>query len=204
MEQTSTGNGISGVIHRNHRDGTVRIQGRITALGSVAQTIQWIAAAPVTRGISYAGSGMPYPNKDIAFSKTPNAGTVQSVDGSFDIQLIDIPAGYYVGLGSVYVPPTVEFTSRTPDGKQFQTVLWINDTAAPFRWVAGSPATMRPEMNTETHTGRAMYYSGRETLPLFQNQEAILRTRGYPGDMAARGIPEADDSQPWSRVVAPA
>lgn len=204
MNQTTTGNGIHGVIHRNPSNGSVRIQGRITGLGSAPQTIHWQAAAPVTRGISYAGSGMPYPNREIAFSGTPHTGIVQSTDGSFDIQLVDIPAGYYSGLGTVYVPPSVEFMSRTADGKQFQTSLWVNDTAAPFRWIAGSPAPMLPELNTDTHTGRAMYYSGREDMPLFRNQEHALRERGYPGDMAARGIPEADDRQPWMRAMPPA
>lgn len=204
MEHPSSGNGVEATVRRNPSDGTVTVVGRITALGAEAQKITWSAAAPVTRGISFAGSGMPYPNKEIAFDGTPHAGIIHSVDGSFSIQLKDIPAGYYSGLGSVYVPPMIEFESLTRSGKRFTTALWINDTAAPYRWISGAPSTARPAAPEPESMGRAMYYFGREQLPLFDNQEAQLRARAYPGDMTARGWPEADDAKPWTRVAPPA
>ena len=204
MEHPTTGSGIDGVVRRDPNTGLVKVSGRISGLGVEPQKIVWSAAAPTTRGIGFAGSGQPYPNKEIAFANTPNAGIVHSIDGSFTIELKGIPAGYYVGLGSVYVPPLVEFFSITKSGKQFQASLWINDTAAPYRWIAGAPATLRPEIDTEEATGRAMYYHGREELPLFENQEAQLRAKGYPGDMTGRGWPDAEDAKPWSRMSAPA
>lgn len=204
MEHPSSGNGIEATVKRNPSDGSVSVTGKITGLGAVPQKINWIAAAPVTRGIGFAGSGQPYPNKQIAFENTPNQGVVNSNDGSFGIQLKGIPAGYYSGLGSIYVPPMIDFHVVGPDNKQFKTSLWINDTAAPYRWIAGAPATMRPEVDTEDSTGRAMYYFGREQLPLFDNQEALLRARGYPGDMVGRGWPEPEDAKPWSRIPSPA
>lgn len=203
MEHPTTGSGIDGVVRRDPNTGLVKVSGRIAGLGVESQKITWRAAAPTTRGIGFAGSGQPYPNKEIAFANTPNAGIVHSIDGSFEIELKGIPAGYYVGLGSVYVPPLVEFLSVTKAGKQFQASLWINDTAAPYRWIAGAPATLRPEIDTEEATGRAMYYHGREQLPLFENQEAQLRAKGYPGDMTGRGWPDAEDAKPWSRMSAP-
>jgi hypothetical protein len=206
MEHPSTGNGVSAVIRRNPADGTVTVTGSFTALGMGPQTIAWSAAAPVTRGISFAGSGQPYPNKEIAYENTPNKGVIETVDGSFQITLKDIPAGYYTGLGSVYIPPLIEFhgTSKTEPVRKAVATLWINDTAAPYRWLGGSPATQRPTPNTEDSTGRAMYYAGRDELPLFDNQEALLRAKAYPGDMAARGWPEADDAKPWTHIPAPA
>lgn len=204
MEHPSNGTGVNGTVRRNPGDSSVTVTGRITGLGSSPQTIVWRAAAPVTRGIGFAGAGQPYPNKDIAFENTPNQGVVESPDGSFTIQLKGIPAGYFSGLGSTYVPPIVEFVSRDTNGKQFQATLWINDTAVPYRWISGGPATLRPEIDTEDSTGRSMYYFGREQMPLFENQEAQLRAKGYPGDMTARGWPEGDDSKPWARVPPPA
>ena len=204
MEHPTSGNGIDGVVRRDPVTGKVKVSGRISGLGVEPQQIMWRAAAPTTRGIGFAGSGQPYPNKEIAFANTPNAGVVESGDGSFQIELKGIPAGYYVGLGSVYVPPLVEFLSTNKAGKQFQASLWINDTAAPYRWIAGAPASLRPEIDTEEATGRAMYYHGREQLPLFENQEAQLRAKGYPGDMTGRGWPDAEDAKPWSRVTSPA
>jgi hypothetical protein len=164
----------------------------------------WIAAAPVTRGIGFHGSGQPYPNRDIALEGTPNRGVVESPDGSFIIRLTDIPAGYFSELGSTYVPPVVEFLSSTKDGKRLHSALWINDTAAPYRWNSGAPAPLRPTVANPESLGRAMYYSGRDALPLFDNQEAQLRAKGYPSENTERGWPRADDAKPWAHVVPPA
>ena len=205
MEHPSQGNGIDAVIRRNPTDGTVSIDGRISGLASQPMTIMWLAAAPVTRGIGFAGSGQPYPNREIAFENTPNKGVIESQTGEFSLTLSGIPAGYYTGLGSVFVPPMVEFTCAEKKGqKVFKTSLWVNDTAVPYRWLNGSPATLRPVEDTPDNAGRSMYYFGREQMPLFVNQEAQLRAKGYPGDMTGRGWPEGDDSQPWARVPPPA
>ena len=204
MEHPSNGNGITAIVRRNPADGTVTVVGKVIGLGPVAQQITWQGAAPVTRGIGFAGSGQPYPNREIAFEGTPHRGTVASIDGSFQITLQDIPAGYYSGLGSIYVPPTLEVNSRSKDGRSFFANLWINNTAAPYRWLAGAPATLRPEAVDPDSTGRAMYYFGREQLPLFKNQEALLRARGYPADMSARGWPDAEDAHPWTTTPSPA
>jgi hypothetical protein len=204
MEHPSQGTGVEGVVYRNPTNGSVNIVGRITGLGLQPQRISWIAAAHVTRGLGFSGSGMPYPNRTIAFENTPHRGVVDSNDGSFNITLGAIPAGYFSGLGSVYVPPLVEFTSVTRDGKRLQANLWVNDNVAPWRWISGSPATLRPEAVNVEATGRAMYYAGRDDLPLFDNQEAQLRARAYPSDMAARGWADTDDARPFSHVPSPA
>ena len=203
MEHPSNGNGINGIIRRNPTEGTVSISGRVTGITGPMK-IQWKAAAPVTRGIGFAGSGQPYPNREIAFENSPNSGVLDSSDGSFEIALKGIPAGYYTGLGGTYVPPMVEFMCRNSGGGIWQTSLWVNDTAAPYRWLNGAPAPLRPELDTPDSTGRSMYYFGREAMPLFTNQEAQLRAKGYPGDMTGRGWPEAEDARPWLRVPPPA
>jgi hypothetical protein len=204
MEHQSNGKGVEGVVRRNPANGSVSINGRVTGLGPQPQTIYWMAAAPVTRGIGFAGSGAPYPNREIAFENTPHHGNVNSTDGSFSIQLKDIPAGYYAGLGSIYIPPMVEFISVLKDGTKFASTLWVTDVAVPYRWIAGAPATLRPSIPDNESMGRAMYYEGRDKLPIFENQEALLRARGYPGDMAGRGWSAAEDAKPWTHTPAPA
>lgn len=204
MEHPSIGEGVEGVVRRNSDNGSVTIQGRITGLPSIPQKIYWMGASPVTRGIGFSGSGLPYPNREIAMEGTPNKGMMESADGSFTIQLKDIPAGYYSGLGSVYVPPLVEFSSVTKDGKRLHASLWINDTAVSYRWISGAPATLRPSAPEPESMGRAMYYSGRDQMPLFDNQEAQLRAKGYPSDMTGRGWPEPADAAPWAHVSPPA
>jgi hypothetical protein len=203
MEHSVSGNGVQGVVRRNPVDGNVTVKGQITGLGTVPQKIIYIAAAPVTRGIGFAGSGQPYPSKEIAYSNTPNTGVVDSPDGTFTIELKGIPAGYFSGLGSIYIPPCVDFTSFTVDKKMFHTTLMITETAVPWRWGSGAPAPMKPEIDTPDSTGRSMYYFGREELPLFNNQEAQLRARSYPGEMTSRGWPEADDRKPWAHASPP-
>lgn len=204
MEHPSIGTGVEGVVRRNPSDGTVTISGRVLGLGTAQQKIMWIAAAPVTRGIGFSGSGQPYPSRDIALEGTPNRGVVESPDGSFTIKLVGIPAGYFSELGSTYVPPLVEFLSTTRDGKRLHTSLWINDTAAPYRWNSGAPAPLRPNIVDPSSSGRSMYYTGRNELPLFDNQEAQLRAKGYPSENTARGWPTAEDAHPWKYVVPPA
>ncbi len=81
MEHPSIGTGVEGAVRRNPSDGSVVITGRVTGLGTAPQKIIWIAAAPVTRGIGFMGSGQPYPNRDIALGDTPNRGSVESPDG---------------------------------------------------------------------------------------------------------------------------
>ena len=203
MEHSVSGSGVQGVVTRNPVDGSVTVRGQVTGLGPVPQKIIYIAAAPVTRGIGFAGSGQPYPSKEIAYSNTPNTGVIESPDGSFSIVLKDIPAGYFSGLGSIYVPPCIDFTCFTSKKKMFHKTLMINETAAPWRWASGFPTPMKPEPDNPDATGRAMYYFGREELPLFNNQEAQLRARGYPGEMTARGWPEADDAHPWAHASPP-
>ena len=203
MEHPSTGNGVEGTVRRNP-DNSVTVSGRITGLNGEPQTVYWKAASPPTRGIGFAGAGLPYPNQDIAYENSPNQGTIQSPDGSFTIQLKGIPSGYFSGLGSIYVPPLIEFYSKSQSGRIFHSTLWINDTAAPYRWTSGAPATLRPEVDTPESTGRAMYYHGREQLPLFDNQEALFRARGYPAEMCEKGWPNASDAQPWKKIPSPA
>jgi hypothetical protein len=203
MELQANGKGVSAIVRRDPTTGKVSVVGNLSVIGHGPQKIEWEAPAPTTRGISFSGSGQPYPNRTIAFEGTPNKGSVDSQDGSFSIELVDIPAGYYTGLGAMYVPPTIEFYA-TANGQTVKALLPIVETAAPFRWLGGAPPTMLPQANTPTSTGRAMFYAGRETLPIPETQEALLRARAYPGDMAARGWPEADDAAPWSSVPAPA
>ena len=84
MEHPSTGNGIQGVIRRDPTDGSVSVSGKVTGIPG-PMTISWIGAAPVTRGIGFAGSGQPYPNREIALENSPNQGGIESSDGSFQI-----------------------------------------------------------------------------------------------------------------------
>lgn len=71
--------------------------------------VDWIAASPVSRGYSYSGSGLPYPNPEIAYENTPNIGSATiDKDGDFSVE-IEYPNAYYVRQGSILLNPHIHF-----------------------------------------------------------------------------------------------
>jgi len=207
-ERSSRGNGIEAHIMRNEA-GSVLVMGKLHAFAGAKQHIRWIAPKGIHRGMSFAGSGLPYHNADQAFEGTENKGNVISPDGSFTIELPTFPSAYYTGLGSTYIPPVLmiesvkESTMRSGKPDVFKTHLFLSPEGVPYRWIAGAPPGPRiPPVNGEV--GRAMFYSGREELPLFQNQEMLCRYKGYPSDETAYALPGRMDLNPWEDTPSPA
>jgi hypothetical protein len=193
------GDGIVADIRRDV-NGKVYISGQITKYGAKDMTIRWIAAKEPHRCTSFSGSGLPYHNADQAFHNSANRGYIRSPDGSFELVMNSLPGAYYTGLGSVYVPPVVLFEVNM-GSKEFRTHLFLSPEGVPYRWIAGAPPGPRVEID-ENEIGRAMFYSGREDLGLFQNQEALLRYRGYP-TKDAEGLPDVLDKRPWANAPPP-
>ena len=203
-QRTVQSEGVNAKITRE-ANGQVTIVGQMTKFAGAAQQIRWIAAQKPQRGIGFNGSGLPYHNADQAFDGTPFKGTISSPDGSFTIVLETLPSAYYTGLGSVYVPPVVilESLSNGPEKNSYRTHLFLSPVGVPYRWTAGAPPGPRAEPRVD-QVGRAMFYNGREELGLFQNQEALLRYRGYPADEASQRLPDRIDSNPWVKTPSPA
>lgn len=199
--RTVQGEQVSAEVRRA-TSGAVEIAGAIHRFVGKRQLIRWIAPNKPTRGIGFNGSGLPFATYDQAFENTPYQGVIQSRDGSFSILLTDLPNAFYTSLGSTYVPPVLMLETMSDEGK-FKTHLFLSPVAVPFRWIAGAPPGPRVSPS-EDDNGRAMYYTGRETLPLFKNQEALLRTRGYPADNASQGLPDHVDMYPWLNTPSPA
>ncbi len=71
------------------------------------KTVDYLAADPITRGYSYSGSGLPYPNAQIAYEGRSNVGQFvldETGCGEFDIES---PAAFYVKQGSILLNPHV-------------------------------------------------------------------------------------------------
>lgn len=195
-----------GVVAQVTRD----TSGRITVIGNMSkffgqrQSIRWMSPRGPHRTTGFNGSGLPYHNADQAFHNTENTGLIESPDGSFSINMNSLPSAYYTGLGSVYVPPVLMLETHLLNSKEsYRTHVFLSPIGIPYRWIAGAPPGPRIAPD-EDEVGRAMYYSGREDLGLFQNQEAQLRFKGYPTNQAAEELPDYIDSRPWSNVSAPA
>lgn len=133
-------------------------------------TLYFWAAAPPTTGISFSGSGMPYPDPQTAYDRTPNKGVVNVVGGAFTITL-KYPNAYYIGLGSLYIPPHVNFKMCAPgqDDKYFSVQI---DDGIPFRMLTyPAPPTNKPR------TSPMFYYEAELGA---RSQESILRASAYP------------------------
>jgi len=91
-----------GVIYAN-KSGNFKLKG--TATGGTI--LKYWAAAPPVCSYSTAGTGLPFPNEQIAYENTPNKGEISlGLGGAFEI-ILQYPSGYYAGQGELYVPPHV-------------------------------------------------------------------------------------------------
>jgi len=77
-----------------------------TIKGSCTGTqIRYLAAAPPDFRDSYAGSGLPFPNEEIAYDNTRNKGKVTiDKEGKFEFR-ISYPNSYYINGGSTLIKP---------------------------------------------------------------------------------------------------
>lgn len=201
--RTVEGDGVQAEVRRDTQ-GRVFISGVMTKFQGQKQQIRWISPAGIHRTTGFNGSGLPYHDADQAFHNTPNKGLIESRDGLFQINMASLPSAYYTGLGSVYVPPVLMLeTVVEGTGESYRTHVFLSPIGVPFRWIAGSPPGPRIAP-AEDEVGRAMYYSGREELGSFQNQEAQLRFKGYPAHQAAEELPDYVDAHPWTNAVSPA
>lgn len=153
-------------------DGDIKISGSV--YGSVNKVTFW-AAAPPTYGTSFSGSGLPYPDPIVAHENTPNRGSVNVENGKFTFT-IKYPNAYYIGLGTLYVPPHVNIKlcemGKSENDESNKKISVKLDDGIPFRTLTyPAPPTKKPR-----------------TSPLFycepwhgaRTQEAILRSSGYP------------------------
>ncbi len=96
-----------GKIYAN-KSGNFKLKGRVTKLSGNGVLKYW-APNPSTCLYSISGTGLPFPNEEIAFENTPNQGEIAiDATGNFEITLL-YPAGYYINQGETYVPPHVNF-----------------------------------------------------------------------------------------------
>jgi hypothetical protein len=210
MSSESSSNGDSVTIHiLRNKDGSLHITGNITIFAGFQQEIEWISPKSIHRGMSFSGSGLPYHNAEQAYENTKNTGIINSPDGSFVINMPCLPSAYYTSLGSTYVPPVLLLetikndTKNTPNPEKFRTHVFLTSEGVPYRWIAGSPPGQRVAP-TEEQIGRAIFYNGREELGLFQNQEMLCRSKGYPSNETAFSLLENVDVNPWKSTPSPA
>lgn len=135
--------------------------------------LYYVASAPPDYRSTFTGSGLPFATQVQAFQNTPNKGVIQVFNGQeFQIQLMT-PNAYYVGLGTVYVPPTLYLEYINTRGIRRNVSVKLSD-GIPYR----SLTYPGPGQKT-TPRANAMFYSTQFELPV-RSQEQILRDSAYP------------------------
>lgn len=161
-------NGCSGVLI-NQGSGGILVTGYVNSKTS-NPTISYWAANPPTYGTSFSGSGLPYPNPEIAYNRTSNAGTVMAENRRFAFRL-KYPNAYYVGLGTLYIPPHVNIKVSEPGSEDVKLTVKI-DEGIPFRTLTyPAPPSKKPRISP------MFYYEPEKEV---RTQEQILRDSAYP------------------------
>ena len=94
-------------VEENKQENTGRflVKGRVSTSSS-SGLLKYIASSPPDFRSSYAGSGLPFPNSEIAYQNTPNKGAVKLENGEFSFY-IDYPNSFYLNQGTMLLPPHV-------------------------------------------------------------------------------------------------
>ena len=132
------------------------------------KTLTFVACSPADRRTSFSGSGLPFPNADFGFENSPNVGSLKlDHNNSFILEMM-IPNSYYMGLGTILIPPTIYFTyNNSIETKKVAIKLC---DPIPYR------SLTYPGSRTDPN-----FYSSFSTLPV-RGQEEILKSNRYPSD----------------------
>ena len=148
-----------------------RVKGSLSHLAGIQDVyLKFWAANKPTYLTNFAGSGLPYPNEEVAFENTPNVGAVKVDQGEFTYHM-QFPNSYYKHLGQTLVPPQVKFKFCDRTNKPISQTYSVK---------LGNPIPYRsltwPKMR-DWNKGPLFYLN--KDLPI-RNQEQILRDSAYP------------------------
>lgn len=127
--------------------------------------ISYIAASEADHNSSFTGSGLPFPNKQIAFENTKNKGILLLHNDKFTISITQ-PNSYYARLGTILVPPQLYIEYHNGITTRNITVNLKN--SIPYRLLTYP--------NTRVSSD---FYSTLWNLPV-RTQEEILYDSDYP------------------------
>jgi len=182
LNTTITSNPLFESIHAEGNVGghvmvTVKASELLSGLSKFKKLfVRYWASAPPSYIQSYSGSGMPFPNPEIAFENTPNKGVFPLPGHTFQIA-IDYPNSYYEDGGKVYIPPKLQFTITDSQGKDLTDINEIQlGEGIPFRTLQWP--RQRNWLSTKPFGG-SLFYLNNE-MPPVRSQEQILKESAYP------------------------
>ena len=157
-------------IKRNNDNYVLLITGDVIDENNEEYYIKYTAATPPTYSSNFSGSGMPFPNEDIAYDDTPNKGIAQVINGKFSFT-IKYPNSYYINMGTIYVEPHVKILLVNKDNKSIGESQVINlGQGIPFRTLTWP--------NQRNWNDGPLFYNNKN-LPV-RTQYQILLDSAYP------------------------
>ncbi len=123
-----------GKVYQNSK-GNFLVTGRVHTNKHNA-IVEYIAASPADHRSSYAGSGLPFPNAEMAYENTPNRGAVKTTNGYFEIR-ISYPNAFYVEQGTKLLRPHLLIKTCEKDNEEI-TVVPLGENI-PDRTLTTSP-----------------------------------------------------------------
>lgn len=138
--------------------------------------IQYWAPNKPHRGYSFNGSGLPFPNEEIAFEDTMNKGVLKVSDGVFNFKL-DYPNSYYSQMGRKLNPPCVKFRFCDSNGKTMSKIYTMElGHVIPYR-------SLNFPKKRDWNDGPLFYQNNElKNLKECRNQFQILVDSQYPGE----------------------
>jgi hypothetical protein len=132
------------------------------------KTLTFKACSPADRRTSFSGSGLPFPSANFGFENSPNVGSLKLDQNNVFVLEMMTPNSYYMGLGTLLIPPTIYFTYNNRNGTQTDAVKLCD--SIPYRSLTYPGSRTSPD-----------FYSSYSTLPV-RGQEEIIKTNQYPSD----------------------
>jgi len=165
-------NTCNGIILKDTH-GNINVSGRVKSNIEDPVILYW-AGNPADKLTSYSGSGLPFSNPEQAYENSINQGATKASNREFSFN-IQMPNSYYVGLGSLYIPPHLHIKVCEPGvDSSFHTIKLSE--GVPYRTLTyTAPPSKSSRINPLFYSNR--YGCGK--LP-HRSQEQILRDSSYP------------------------
>lgn len=156
--------------------GNIKVQGIVKSETPDPVVLYW-ASNPADRLTNFSGSGLPFHNPEQAYENSINQGAVKAEDRKFSFN-IQMPNSYYVGLGTLYVPPHIHIKICEPGSNNNFHTIKLSE-GIPYRTLTyTAPPTKMSRVSPLFYTNRGE--SG--NLPV-RSQEQILRDSQYKNTM---------------------
>lgn len=111
-----------GTVEKQDTVGNFVVRGRLKPDQTPNAMIKFWAANPIDQRDSFVGSGLPFPNAEIAYENSPNTGSVRAVNGEYTLRLY-FPNSFYTDLGRTLIPPHVLIKVCGDDHSDIETVI---------------------------------------------------------------------------------